>query len=524
MQFDGYIRVSDTRGRSGESFISPDVQREQIENWAALRGVTIGAWHMDLDQTGGVLTRPGLDDGLERIRSGATNGLAVARLDRLSRAGVADALKLVEEIHDHGGQIAAVDLGVDPTTMFGEFGMTIMLALARMERRRITESWNTAQERAVARGVHIASKAPTGYRRDDAGRLVVIEEHREAVAEVFRLRAAGRSWNDLAAHLNRHAVPSPYGPTNWHGGSVQHIVGNRAYLGEARSGRHTNPDAHEPIIDRATWEAAQLVRAPSPTRSDDPALLSGLLRCASCRYAMKPDKMSLRNGERVRLYRDRGKHAGGVCTHSASVLGRVIEPFVVEKFFEMVGAVEAVPSVSSAEIEQAQRTLEQAEADLAVFRDDAAIIGVLGRDGFVAGLEKRARVVDDARAALAEATASAAAGPLPDRATLEGLWPELDVAERRHLLASVIDAVIVKPGRGIPIEERALILARGEAPDDLPGRGRKPTPVRPFVWPGDGPRDARVAVAQDREEGALQRGASLGRKTGGHATPVSKAA
>lgn len=58
MQLDGYIRVSRVGGRSGESFISPEVQREQIERFAALRGVQIGAWHEDLDQTGGKLTRP----------------------------------------------------------------------------------------------------------------------------------------------------------------------------------------------------------------------------------------------------------------------------------------------------------------------------------------------------------------------------------------------------------------------------------------------------------------------------------
>ncbi|MGA2320027.1 MAG: hypothetical protein ABSG95_04700 [Solirubrobacteraceae bacterium] len=45
---DGYIRVSRVLGRAGDSFISPAVQREQIEGWAKLRGVEIDAWHEDL--------------------------------------------------------------------------------------------------------------------------------------------------------------------------------------------------------------------------------------------------------------------------------------------------------------------------------------------------------------------------------------------------------------------------------------------------------------------------------------------
>jgi DNA invertase Pin-like site-specific DNA recombinase len=56
--------------------------------------------------------------------------------------GVADALRLVEQITEAGGSIAALDLGLDPTTSFGEFGMTIMLldSLAPEELRTVLRS------------------------------------------------------------------------------------------------------------------------------------------------------------------------------------------------------------------------------------------------------------------------------------------------------------------------------------------------------------------------------------------------
>ncbi len=53
MQLDGYIRVSRVGGRGGDSFISPAVQRDQIERWAAMRGATIVKWHEEYDQSGG---------------------------------------------------------------------------------------------------------------------------------------------------------------------------------------------------------------------------------------------------------------------------------------------------------------------------------------------------------------------------------------------------------------------------------------------------------------------------------------
>ena len=42
-----------------------------------------------------------------------------------------------------------------------------------------------------------------------------------------------------------HGVQSPYGTTNWQPRALSHLVSNRAYLGEARSGEFSKPGAHE---------------------------------------------------------------------------------------------------------------------------------------------------------------------------------------------------------------------------------------------------------------------------------------
>src|SRR5262245_20846807 len=131
MKLDAYVRVSQVAGREGDSFISPAQQRDKIRMWAELRGVEIARWHdADLDQTGGKLSRPNFDKALRRVRAGKTGGIVVSKLDRFSRAGVADALKLIESIIEAGGQVASVEEGIDPTTPTGEFTMTVFLALA----------------------------------------------------------------------------------------------------------------------------------------------------------------------------------------------------------------------------------------------------------------------------------------------------------------------------------------------------------------------------------------------------------
>jgi len=485
MELDGYIRVSRVQGRSGESFISPQVQRDQIERWAGLKGATIGTWHTDLDQSGAKDDRPGLREALGRAESGATGGIVVAKLDRFGRSLLA-ALEAIRRLDEAGAHFASVAEGFDLSTPTGKMTLRMMLVLAEFELDRIRETWAVAQERAVARGVHIASRAPTGYTRAEDGRLLAHPEHGPAIAEAFAMRGRGQSWREIARFLDAREVVGPYGASRWQTRAVQHVMANRAYLGEARSGRHVNADAHEPLIDRTTWEAAQAVRGVTTARSEDPALLAGLLRCAGCRYLMKPDKMTLRNGDRVRLYRCRGEHAAGTCQARASVLGRVVEPFVEREFLQAAGTLSATPSVGSA---GAERALAEAEAELAAYRDDERIVGVLGRDGFLEGLQARARALDQARRELADV----AVPGVPARAELEKLWPELSVAERQKLMGSVLDAVVLRRGRE-PIERRALVLARGEAPSDLPRRGRR-VALAPFTWPVDGPDDLRPAGA-----------------------------
>jgi len=272
---DQYVRVSRVGGRGGESFISPDLQREQGTAWAASRGVEIAMTHEDLDQSGAKLDRPGLDTLLARIKAGETDGVIVAKLDRLSRLGVIDALRLVEEITEAGGSIAALDLGLDPTTPFGEFGMTIMLALARMERRRMSESWEHAKNRALDRGARMGP-TPFGYERSEDSLLVPHPKWARAVAHAFKL-AATDGVDAALQYLRR--VGS--GQRTWTAFTVRRLLRNRSYLGETRYGDRIVRDSHPALVDRETFERAQPIDPPK-RRAAAVFPLSGFATCSGC--------------------------------------------------------------------------------------------------------------------------------------------------------------------------------------------------------------------------------------------------
>lgn len=482
MRVDGYIRVSQVRDRGGESFISPDVQRERIEAWAAHRGAQVAEWHVDLDQSGARDDRPGLLAAVERVEAGLTEGIVVAKLDRFARS-LTGALEAIQRVHGAGGIVVSDAEGIDPSTPAGKMMMRLLLVIAEWELDRVRETWQVSRERAVRRGVHIASAAPTGYVRREDGRLEPHPQDGPVIGRLFELRAAGWSWSELARHLDGHRVQGPYGALSWRTRAVSHIIANRVYLGEARSGEFVNPAAHEPLVDRATWEAAQAARGVQPSRGE-PALLAGLLRCAGCRHVLKPDRMTLRDGSRARLYRCRGQHATGECQGRVAVLGSVIEPWAEGQALARWAQLAAEPVSGAREAEEARALALRAEEELAAYRDDERIAGALGADRYVEGLRARAAAADDAHRALAEV--QAAMGPQPaGTVALGDAWPGLEVRERQRVLKSMMDCIVLRGGR-LAIERRAVVLWRGEAPDDLPRRGLRRVPLRPFdgvAWP-----------------------------------------
>ncbi len=488
-RFDGYIRVSRVGGREGPSFISPDVQREQIERWAALREVEIAEWHVDLDQSGAKIDRPAFSAALERVEARLTGGIVVAKIDRFARS-LSGALEAIHRLDEAGAEFASVQDGIDPSTPAGKMLHRLLLVLAEFELDRVRENWRIARDRAVARGVHISAIVPAGYERGADGRLEP-DRFAPAVRRAFELRAGGATWTAIAHHLNESGVPNRRGGAQWTATTIQHMMGSRTYLGEARHGEFVNEQAHEPLVDRFTFEAAQSTKSLPAVRSARPALLAGLLRCAGCSYLMRPDSTRQRDGERQRMYRCRGEHGAGTCGERSAALAKTIEPFVETRFFATAGEMVATGGSPLNRRAELRRAVDVAEAELAAYRDDERIIAALGPDRFVEGLRVRAESVEQAYRAAGTAEARVP-GDVPRTVELQKIWPDLAVPEKRKLLAAAFDSVFLRrsPKRAYsPIEERVVFFGTGEGPADLPGLRNR---VRPR--PLDAPAASREAL------------------------------
>lgn len=444
---DGYIRVSRRMGREGPGYISPDVQRESIQRWADYRGVEIAAWHVDEDESGGTQNRPGLRAAMERIEARETEGLAVWKIDRFAR-NVHEAIRDIKSMQERSGSpalFASVTEDIDPTGPFGDFILTVMLAVATLQRDSLVEGWKTAKSRAMDRGVKIGP-TPFGYRRRNDATLEPHPKHGPMVAEAFRRAAAG-SVQDAVEYLDALGVVHDEGARagrtrTWTTSTTRRLLRNRVYLGENRYGDRVEHGAHEALVSRSAWEAAQPGEVVKRRRAAAYPL-SGLARCGSCGERM----VGGTSGGKVRTYRCRASLAlwkGERCTAPANIVADRLEEYVrgeleavLERRWEGAGD-------PAGDLVDAERALHEAESELDSIVQDASLRRAMGDERFRIFVEANVAAVEEAQATYRDAASRAAQGVSVIEA---GVVAEASLSELGELARGGLDAIVVRRGR-----------------------------------------------------------------------------
>jgi DNA invertase Pin-like site-specific DNA recombinase len=456
------------------------VQRRKIEDWARLHDVAIVEWWEEIDQSGAKLERPLFQEALARCERGETGGIVVARLDRFARSAV-DALGSIKRLNEAGARLVSVEDNFDGSTAMGRFAIGILTLIAELELERITENWSTAVSEAVGRGVHISARPPTGYLRGEGGRLVPDEPAASAIREVFRRRASGGSWAELARYLEEQGVRSPIGNPFWSKVGVAGLVKNPVYLGQARSGKIVKEQAHEPLVTRAEFDAAQTVKKSLFKQHDgslaSQAMLGGIARCAGCDHTLKiTGNSDRRTGERYPVYYCTGRYATGPCPSRATVRASLLDSYVERQVLNALSAKDgllAQAAEASDAISTASEAVTAAEHELDLFINNPRLRSLIGEEKFLEGVETRQRALDDTRQTLVQLRQqSALTSELADGDLFQA-WPTLTIQEKRRLMHGLLDRVLVKRanGRGRhadPIGERTQIVLRGNVLLDEP--------------------------------------------------------
>lgn len=480
----GYTRVSDTYGRE-DRLLSPEFQRNDIGSYSTLLGAEVTAWREDLDISGTTLKRPQFLEAVEMVENGEVDGLIVAKINRFARSA-ADAGAIVRRIEKAGGVFISVAERYDPTPQ-GKFMRTLFFAMAELEADIIRENWAAARRSAIDRGIPISPWIAAGfYKPGKREALVPHPEYAQLVVEAFERRANGQDTGTIAEFLTRHNVPRSKGGTVWTTAEVCRMLARRIYIGELSHGDVVCRHDHLALIDRATFEAVQAMVTPRKQQSvKRDYLLSGIVRCSGCGYAMRPHTVSaamVRKGSApdAYYYRCAGRHAGGICDSKANLHGPEADTIVTEEFFRLVGDVELESAGDGDALRLAEAELGQAESELSAFLE---LESALGGEEFVIAAKARKRKVDDARRQLAEVRKEMGGQTIPPVATLRDEWPKLSRAERRVMIASVVGCVMARrQPRLTPTADRLRVIpATDMGGIDLPRKGGAPA-LRPFSW------------------------------------------
>ena len=376
-------------------------------------------------------------------------------------------MKLVERITDAQASIAAVDLGLDPTTPFGEFGMTIMLAMARMERRRLSDSWATAQQRAVERGAS-AGRTPYGYQRDEDGVLHPHPTESIHVQRAFELSAAHG-----ASAANSYLVENAPG-RYWTTDTTRRMLARRVYLGELRHGSFFNPNAHQALVSRAIWEAAQ--REPRAQVRSGTYPLSGIVQCGTCGAPMVAGPATSSGKRTYRCSAAQTLYKGPRCPKGATIVADTLEEHLRKEARTTVAGWELDVADGHDDLALAERAITEAELELDAFASDLTMRRALG-ETYHEKLALRVQAVESAQATYRDLAKDRQTAGLLTASVID------DPAMLGTLLRGMRLTIRVAPGRGSVSDRRSSfhLSVRGR-----PGNSRLPrssiaSPARPRI-------------------------------------------
>lgn len=202
-----YCRVSALESQA-ESDASLEQQERELSAAATAAGyselVIVRERH-----TAGKGRQPELDAALEQLSSGQAAALFAHKIDRLSRKGAGDVLRIADAAERQGWRLIVLDVALDTGTTVGRLVLTLLAGIAEMESRRRSERM---------RSYHAARRA----RGEVPGRTYGMAT--TASAEVVRLileqRAAGVSWQRIADELNGRNADG----RRWHPTAVRRVA------------------------------------------------------------------------------------------------------------------------------------------------------------------------------------------------------------------------------------------------------------------------------------------------------------
>lgn len=116
----------------------------------------------------------------------------------------------------------------------GELLLTIMASLAQQESASLSQNVKLGLQFRYQEGkVQVNHEHFLGYTKNEDGNLIVVEEEVKIVRRIFREYLEGASFRNIAEGLERDKIKTGGKKYKWHLSTVQGILRNEKYIGDA---------------------------------------------------------------------------------------------------------------------------------------------------------------------------------------------------------------------------------------------------------------------------------------------------
>ncbi len=253
-------------------------------------------------------------DGFNRMVTDAVDGkidlIITKSLSRFARNTV-DALSTIRKLKSVNVGIIFQKEDINTLDAKGEFMLTLMISFAEEESRSISDNITWGKRKQFSDGIYTVPFAQfLGYDRGaEKCEFVINEQEARIVKFIYMLALEYYSPNLIARLLMELNIPTPSGKKVWQTSTVQSILSNEKYKGDALLQKKFTVDfrtkkckinegelpqyyvtgGHAPIIAPETWDEVQKISLPEGQRLTRRYPMSGKLICGECggRYGSK---------------------------------------------------------------------------------------------------------------------------------------------------------------------------------------------------------------------------------------------
>lgn len=309
-----YVRVSTSMQVDGYSL---EAQRDRLIKFAEFQEMEVVREYCDAGKSGkNISGRPEFSQMLQDIAEDRdrVDFILVFKLSRFGR-NAADVLNSLQYIQDFGVNLICVEDGIDSSKDSGKLTITVLSAVAEIERENILVQTMEGRRQKAREGKWNGGQAPFGYELDSKnGTLTVNPKEAEIVRIIFsKFVNEGLGADSICDYLNQHGYQKKKVKKNelnyFSRGFIMKILDNPVYIGKIAYGRIATEKVkgsrdqykrvkaddymlvegiHEAIVDQELWEAARIRRKETGVKwnkthsLEHEHILSGILRCPVC--------------------------------------------------------------------------------------------------------------------------------------------------------------------------------------------------------------------------------------------------